>query len=218
MAEPGEQRRHIVVGPSGRAETFTSPRGGGGGGDPNPEPDRAAHAAGLLTQVTAVQTAMVALAQTNVELRVTLSYFIEPNPARRGWKSRFVYPSHQLRFDVCRPQETLEKFRTRVNKRARDEGYKGSKDSDSRWDLGPTLRHKGSIHQDTWRGTAADLATRGVLAVYPATGWWKTRPAMKRWDRTVKYALVVSIRTPEVAADVDIYAAVENLVSIPVET
>jgi hypothetical protein len=32
--------------------------------------------------------------------------------------------------------------------------------------LGQQLRRKGSIHSDTWTGTAAKLAECGVIAVY----------------------------------------------------
>ncbi len=160
---------------------------------------------------------LLGLGQTPVELRVTLSYFVEPNPARRGWRSRFVYPSHQLRFNVRRPHETRGAFRARVNRQARDEGHRPSSGSDSGWELGATLRQKGSVHQDTWRGTAADLAARGVLAVYPGgTGWWRSRPAQNRWDSPARYALVVSIRTPAVDVDVDIYSAVEAQVAVPI--
>ena len=41
---------------------------------------------------------LAALAETTVQLRVTLSYFIEPNPGERGWKGRYRYASHGLRF------------------------------------------------------------------------------------------------------------------------
>src|SRR5256885_8145814 len=34
----------------------------------------------------------------SVEMRVTLSFFVEPNPSRRGWQSKFRYQSHGLRF------------------------------------------------------------------------------------------------------------------------
>lgn len=34
--------------------------------------------------------------ETEVKLRVTLSYFIEPNPGRRGYRQRFSYQSHGL--------------------------------------------------------------------------------------------------------------------------
>ena len=36
------------------------------------------------------------LGETPVRLRVTLSYFVEPNPGRRGWKHRHRYASHAL--------------------------------------------------------------------------------------------------------------------------
>lgn len=49
------------------------------------------------------------LGGVEVRLRVTLSYFVDPNPARRGWQRRYAYPSHGLRFDVRRPLETNER-------------------------------------------------------------------------------------------------------------
>ena len=56
-----------------------------------------------------------ALGQTLVELRVTLSYFIEPNPSARGFSSRYSYQSHGLRFDVKRSLESEYEFRARIN-------------------------------------------------------------------------------------------------------
>jgi hypothetical protein len=64
------------------------------------------------------------LGQTAVRLRVTLSYFIEPNPGRRGWKTRHRYASHGLRFDVKAPTESIAEFRKRLNQRALDEDEK----------------------------------------------------------------------------------------------
>jgi hypothetical protein len=61
------------------------------------------------------------LGQTPVRLRVTLSYFIEPNPGRRGWQKRHRYASHGLRFDLKFPTETIDDFRKRLNQRALDE-------------------------------------------------------------------------------------------------
>ena len=61
------------------------------------------------------------LGEEEVRMRVTLSYFIEPSPGRRGWKYRHRYASHGLRFDVKRPLESVEDFRKRLNKMARDE-------------------------------------------------------------------------------------------------
>ena len=156
------------------------------------------------------------LGETKVAMRVTLSYFIEPNPSQRGVYSRYRYASHGLRFDVRRPTETTDDFRSRINAAARDEeeGTVHSGD-DPRWLLGPRNRHKGSLHGDIWRGSAVELARRGVIGLYPATGWWKTRPKLERYSHIARYALVVSIRAPEV--DVDLYTAVKNLVEAEVQ-
>lgn len=148
----------------------------------------------------------------NVELRITLSYFIEPNPSARGAKSKFHYPSHRLRFDVQRPQESLAAFVGRVNAASDevDEDDDPSEPKDPNWYLGEKLRHKGSIHQDVWSGTAAELASRRHIAVYPGSGWWRTRPALGQFQRTAPYSLIVSIEAPTV--EVDLYAEVVNVI------
>ena len=65
--------------------------------------------------------ALESLGDTEVEMRVTLSYFIEPNPSQRGVYSKYRYSSHGLRFDVRRPVETTGAFLSRINAAARDE-------------------------------------------------------------------------------------------------
>ena len=156
------------------------------------------------------------LGETRVEMRVTLSYFIEPNPSRRGVSSRYRYESHGLRFDVKRPLESTDEFRKRINLAARDEEegtrYSGN---DLAWLIGTQRRHRGSLHSDIWKGTAAELASRGNIAVYPALGWWKTRHSLERYDQTARYALVVSIKAPEV--NVDLYTEIENVITASVE-
>lgn len=156
-----------------------------------------------------------ALGDAPVEMRVTLSYFIEPNPSTRGVRSRYRYESHGLRFDVKRPEEDEPQFTARINAAARvdDEEYLPG-GNDPHWALGPYHRHKGSLHSDIWRSTAAALASRGLLAVYPTAGWWKTRPRLGCYDRSVRYSLVVSIRTPP--TDIDLYAAVANRIEAEV--
>src|SRR5690606_4056726 len=64
---------------------------------------------------------LASLGPANVRLRVTLSYFVEPNPGRRGWLSKHRYQSHGLRFEVKQPLEDLDTFRKRLNKAALDE-------------------------------------------------------------------------------------------------
>ncbi len=162
------------------------------------------------------QEALMNLGATPVEMRVTLSYFIEPSPGivERGAGGRYRYESHGLRFDVKRPLEKPDNFRARINQRIRneEEGSYAGGGFDPDWRLGPNLRHLGSLHSDTWTGTAADLAERGILAVYPVAGWWKTSKKLERYDKTARYALIISIRTPE--TDVDLYNAIENLVAV----
>jgi hypothetical protein len=155
------------------------------------------------------------LGDTEVRMRVTLSYFIDPNPARRGWQRRYRYASHGLRFEVRRPTESNKIFRGRVNQLARDEEeHRPSTQSDStEWYFGPNERAAGSLHTDIWAGTAADLAQRGVVAVYPVTGWWKERPDRDRSNEGARYSLIVSIETPGV--DVDIWTPVAAEVGIP---
>ena len=80
------------------------------------------------------------------------------------------------------------------------------------WNPGPSPRLAARRH--VWLGTAADLASRGVIAVYPTAGWWKTRQALERYDKAARYALIVSIRAPEV--DVDLYTEVANQIEVGV--
>ena len=151
---------------------------------------------------------------TKVELSVTLSYFVEPNPSARGTSSKFHYPSHRLRFDVQRPLDaTTDDFVSRINAAAeREDDGDPTDPRDPDWILGDRQRHRGSLHKDIWRGTAAELANRGFIAVYPAKGWWRTRPAQERYDLPARYSLIVSIRTPE--TDVDLYTPIAQQVEV----
>ncbi|MBZ0144628.1 MAG: S8 family peptidase [Rhodocyclaceae bacterium] len=157
---------------------------------------------------------LLALGGQQVELRVTLSYFVEPNPARRGWKYRHRYQSHGLRFSIKTPTEGLDEFRARVSRDAQSEEMGARTQDDPGWSIGPMQRNQGSVHSDRWTGSAADLASRGHLAVFPVGGWWKERANLERWRRDVRYSLIVTIRTPGV--DVDIYTPVANQVAIAI--
>ncbi len=161
--------------------------------------------------------ALQELGETPVEMRVTLSYFVESNPAERGWGRKYSYASHQLRFDVKRSLETLDAFKARINRAVWDEetGRPTDSPSDAQWLLGSQLRKLGSIHSDTWRGPAADLAERGHIAVFPVIGWWRENPKHRRWNKQARYSLVMSIKAPE--TDVELYAAVQNVIRQPVE-
>ncbi|MEZ2379012.1 hypothetical protein [Enterobacter sp. RCC_40] len=101
-----------------------------------------------------------------------------------------------------RPTERLEAFRTRINAAAEtSEAVLAASGNDKNWLLGHRQRHKGSLHQDIWRGTAAELANCGYLAVSPGQGWWKTRRALNRYDSEARYSLIVFLHVPEIGVD-----------------
>jgi hypothetical protein len=161
--------------------------------------------------------ALQELGEQDVVLRITLSYFVEPNPARRGWRARHRYASHGLRFDVKTGDESLAEFRRRLNKQAvAEDGEQPTTSSDSaEWVLGDQLRHRGSLHADIWHGSAAELADRGVVGVYPVSGWWKEQPKRDRSEFGARYALIVSIQTA--AEGIDIWTPVAQQVGVPVQ-
>lgn len=161
------------------------------------------------------RTELLSLGRQDVELRITLSYFIEPNPGERGWTRRHRYASHGLRFALKRSLETLDQFRQRINRavEAEEAGRAFNAGGDD-WVLGPTVRDRGSLHSDIWRGSAAELANRDAVGVFPISGWWKENPGLQRWDRSARYALIVSIRAPD--AEIDLYAAIANRIGVEI--
>lgn len=158
-----------------------------------------------------------ALGETQVSMRVTLSYFVEPNPSSRGWTGRYAYPSHGLRFATKRADESVGRFRQRVNKRARDEGQRlPSPKTEKGWLFGSAQQQKpGSLHTDIWTGPAVNLASKGAIAVYPVAGWWKHRRAWDQSEKGVDYSLVVSIEAPEV--NIDLWTPVWEQIQTPIE-
>ena len=152
--------------------------------------------------------------ETPVKMRVTLSYFIEPNPGRRGYRSRYSYQSHGLRFTTIRPGQTLANFRSMVNGLALTDDYTGPEGDNEGWFLGTQLRTRGSVHSDRWNGSVAELLDMHTIAVFPVSGWWKYRSGEERWRNTVKYSLLISIEVPD--ETVNIYTEIENIVDISV--
>lgn len=155
------------------------------------------------------------LGETQISMRVTLSYFIEPGPGEIGWENRYRYASHGLRFEVNGPGESEDDFIQRVNDQARDDGeHPGTEGPGNRWLIG-SARNVGSIHSDMWQGRAADLAASNMIAVFPTVGWWRERHHLNRWNKRCRYSLIVSIRAPE--EDIDIYTPVILQIGIPIE-
>ncbi len=160
---------------------------------------------------------LLELGETPVEMRITLSYFIEPGPGEIGWQDRYRYPSHILRFSVNGPGESEEEFIRRVNRQARDNGeHPGTQGPGDKWTIG-SARDVGSIHSDIWLGTAAELSQSNRIVIYPAVGWWRERHHLERWNKSCRYSLIVSIQTP--IEDIDIYTpvAIQVGINIPVE-
>ncbi len=170
-----------------------------------------------LHEIPWAKDVLLGLGELEVEMRVTLSYFIEPNPNGKGYKNKHRYASHQLKFTTMKPDEDKDEFRKRVNKAAReDAGISVSTGGDSSgWIIGTNLRHKGSIHSDIWKGTAANLATKNIIAVYPVGGWWKELKRQEKWNSIANYSLIVSIKTQK--TEIDIYTPIQNQIMIPIE-
>jgi hypothetical protein len=153
---------------------------------------------------------LVKLDDATVRLRVTLSYFIEPNPGSRGWSKRYSYQSHGLRFRVKRAEETLDGFKKSLSKAVLDEEeVKPDHVKLSGWFLGAHATRRGSLHSNIWEGAAADLAECNVIAIYGIAGWGKEQ---KRKGRVAPYSLVVSVETDETSED--IWTPVANLVGV----
>ena len=158
------------------------------------------------------------LGETEVTLKVTLSYFIEPSPGEVGWKDRYRYPSCGLRFEVNKINQTKDEFLRQVNKMMRDE----EADDDSSptgesndWYLGVNTHSYGSIHSDFIVASAVDLCESRYVAVFPIGGWWKERAYLGKCENKVRYSLVVSLSTPK--ADIDLYTPIINKVGTMVQ-
>lgn len=160
------------------------------------------------------------LAEIEVSMRITLSYFIEPAPGEIGWKDKYRYASCGLRFDVNNENEDRRAFQLRINKaiEAEENEERGKNDS-SRWTIGTDTRNKGSIHSDELKLTAAQLAACNLIAVYPIGGWWKTRTNLRKYNNKLRYSLIVSLDTPVENIDmyIDVKNKIETIIRTPIE-
>jgi Subtilase family len=167
--------------------------------------------------------ALEELGPEEVRLRVTLSYFVEPNPSRSTRQQASRYPSAKLQFFLKGINEAAGQTIARVNQLARDEDYeRDDPDEDDRFTIGPMNARRGSLHHDVWTGPASDLLLKDGIGVMPIKGWWGDRKRGDRWLRKLPYSLVVSIETSDVDVDAQIYhevaTIIENDVRIAVES
>ena len=160
--------------------------------------------------------ALEELHDQDVTVKITLSYFVEPSPAGRGWGKKFRYASHGLRFALRGPTETESAFSKRISSQEWEKGEDRPSTRDPiRWSIGSDLRTRGSIHCDWWTAPAAEVAQCGQVAVYPVTGWWKERKHLGFVEKNSRYALIITISTP--ASDVDLYTPIAQQVGITTE-
>ena len=143
-------------------------------------------------------------------LKVTLSYFIEPNPTSNKYATKYAYRSFGLGFNVKSPSQSEENFLATINRLAVDENYTGSQNSYDGWLFKDDFRRLGSVHSDSWEGTIADLVSMDTIVVFPIYGWWKNSKFVRE-DYTVRYSLIISVESD---SDIDIYNGIQNLIAV----
>lgn len=153
------------------------------------------------------------LGDTPAELRVTLSYFVEPNPGAVLTGQSNLYPSHGYDFDVKRPDESDEQAIARINGAMKVKRTSTAKPM--KWFFGSKERggplhqkpRQGCLKHDRLKMRAEDLARADSIMVFPRKGWWGAD--YDRVDEQARYSLIVSIRTPEE----EIYTKIVNTIA-----
>lgn len=152
-------------------------------------------------------------ADPDVELRVTLSYFTEPNKFGRR-----TYHGLDLKWDMQGPQESEDSFLQRINvlKRplnADGKRVKGASTSSFDWDIGIQLRSRGTVQSDRWRGRMSALVGDKLIAIVPVLGWWDQRKLLRTQE--MSFSLVVSVFGPGVYATIK--PAVEAATAVTID-
>lgn len=150
-----------------------------------------------------------------VMMKVTLSYFIEPNLSGRAATRPDTYRSFGLRFAMKKRSEVKDKFMRRISGH-QEKGTPPPENETDCWLLGPNAMQAGSLHCDLWRGRAIDLALHDAIGIYPVSGWWKTHTGQKRFNDKGRYALVISISAPGQA--VNLYTEISTIVAAKIGT
>jgi hypothetical protein len=145
----------------------------------------------------------------DVELRVTLSYFMEPNKF-----GRTVFHGLDLKWDMQGPQESENEFLQRINVLKRPKGADGKRQKvvatkSFPWQLGVQLRSHGTVQSDRWQGNMSALVGDKLIAIIPVFGWWDQRRYLK--EQGMRFSLIVSVFGPGV------YAAIKPRLELPIE-
>ena len=144
------------------------------------------------------------LGDAQVRLKVTLSWFVEPNPGSSASFDPSRYQSFGLRFDLRRTGESIANFEMRNNKKARIEYLDDVRavNDDNNWKFGPNAQSAGSLISDEWIGPAVNLLQRDELCIRPVGGWWKSSVDKAVRASKARYALVVTIETTGGSTDI----------------
>lgn len=150
----------------------------------------------------------------DVELRVTLSYFAEPNKFGRS-----TFRGLDLKWDMQGPQESHDEFLQRINVLKRPKGPDGKPakvptKKSFPWDVGIQLRSRGTVQSDRWRGKMSALVGDKFIAIVPVLGWWDQRRILKTQD--MRFSLTVSVFGPGVYAAIKPRIEAEALVQVEV--
>ena len=150
----------------------------------------------------------------DVELRVTLSYFAEPNKFGRS-----TFRGLDLKWDMQGPQESHDEFLQRINVLKRPKGPDGKPakvptKKSFPWEVGIQLRSRGTVQSDRWRGKMSALVGDKFIAIVPVLGWWDQRRILKTQD--MRFSLTVSVLGPGVYAAIKPRIEAEALVSVEV--
>ena len=154
------------------------------------------------------------IAENDVRITVTLSYFIEPNPGHRQYSNSFSYHSHNLDFKLIKPTESIEEFKRRISSANKETDEEKPDLKSENWIIRERVRSKGSIKKDYLDTNGIELSQRFYLAIYPKSGWYRSRKALNKYKSEVRYSLIVSIETPN--TDIDIYTSVETQIQTPI--
>jgi len=155
---------------------------------------------------------LIAENDPDVELRVTLSYFAEPNKFGRR-----VFHGLDLKWYMQGPQEREDEFLQRINELKRPKGTDGKRQKIASkkafdWDLGRQLRSRGTVQSDRCRVKMSDLAGDKLIAIVPVLGWWEQRRPLRHQE--MRFSLIVSVFGPGVYAAIK--PQVEARLMVPV--
>lgn len=137
----------------------------------------------------------------DVEMRVTLSYFAEPNKFGRR-----IFHGLDLKWYMQGPQESEVDFLQRINllKRPKDSNGKRKRVATNGpfdWEIGVQRRGRGTVQSDRWHGKMSAIVGDKLIAVVPVLGWWEQRQSLKTQE--MNFSLAVSVFGP------DVYAAIK---------